>query len=126
MFRPVGTFMAEDAIKAFGVAKSFDRGQLDIVGLAGIEGAIAAVPDVGAGGRENCLGVRDALNRRELTFMPLIVDLRKAVDLFDVEDGVAPSAESCSKMPSPLTDISPRAADRSCSNICVIASSSRW
>src|SRR5277367_4781218 len=55
--RPVTTFVCEGGIEALGVAESLNHGQLDVIGLAGIEGAIAAIPDVGPGGREERLGM---------------------------------------------------------------------
>jgi hypothetical protein len=42
--------VCEAGIEALGVAESLDHRQLDVIGLAGIEGAIAAIPDVGPGG----------------------------------------------------------------------------
>ena len=51
--------MRERGVVALGVAEGLDRRHLDVVGLAGVEGAVATDADVGAGVGEECLGVVD-------------------------------------------------------------------
>ena len=87
--RPVGHLMRQGGVIALGIAEGLKGRHLHIVGRHGVISLIATMPDIGGSRGKELLRMVDALDGVKLRLGNGIEMRRQALDLLDVEDGVA-------------------------------------
>jgi hypothetical protein len=88
MAGPVGRLMGERRVVGLRVAERFERWHLDVIQRGAVVGAVAAMPDVGAGRGEEGLGPGDPLVGIAAGVSQCMVVLGQALNLLDIEDRV--------------------------------------
>src|SRR6266496_3144991 len=81
--------MGEGGVIRFGIAESFKRWHLYVIQFLRVVGAISAVLDRYAQAGEEFLGMFNACDRITAGSSFRVVDFRQALDLLDVEHGIA-------------------------------------
>ncbi|MEA2890274.1 MAG: hypothetical protein QOI05_1067 [Bradyrhizobium sp.] len=89
MLGPVRAFVGERGVIAFGVSKGVQKRHVDGIGMLHVAGTAAAMHDPDRCFAEESLGVRDSLQSFARSARAPVITFGKAVDLFDIEDGVA-------------------------------------
>ncbi len=103
MARPVGAFMRQRGVVAFGIAERLERGHLHEVGADIVIGHIAAVADIGFGGGKERLGAFDPLHRIEPWLGDCMEMRGQAFDLLDIEHGIGFEERDRRSVSSPVS-----------------------
>ena len=88
MARPVGAFMRQRGVIAFGIAERLEGRHLHEIGADIVIGHIAAMADIGSCRGKERLGALDALHRIKPRLGQRMEMRGQAFDLLDIEHGI--------------------------------------